>query len=143
MKKILCALLLMAFFTACNPGPEGIASTDSSFKTVVPKTPFVNAEKYVGTLPCADCEGIDIALQLNNNKTYILNAVYKFNSTDSSVRSFKDTGSWSLGNDTVYLANTRNGVMRYIKTDTAMIQLDGNGTRITGPLASMYILHKK
>ena len=48
---------------SCNSNKNGIASTDSSYKTVVPKTPVINAENYVGTLPCADCEGIDVSLQ--------------------------------------------------------------------------------
>lgn len=143
MKNIICALFLIALFTACSSGPEGIASTDSSFKTVVPNTPFVNAEKYVGTLPCADCDGIDVSLQLNKNKTYILNSVYKLSNVDSSIRTTKDTGSWNQGNDTVYLTNAKTGSIRYIKSGAELIQLDGSGNRITGPLASMYILHKK
>jgi|SRR6478735_8515767 len=143
MKTIICLLLLMALVAACGSGPDGIASTDSSFKTVVPKTPFVNAEKYVGTLPCDDCEGIDVSLQLNRNKTYILNAVYRYASADSSSNSTKDTGSWSQSNDTIYLRSGRIDVGRYIKTDTGLIQLGGDGNRITGPLAAMYILHKK
>src|SRR6478609_11567996 len=142
MKKIICALFLIALFIACDSGPEGIASTDSSFKTVVPNTPFVNAEEYVGTLPCADCEGIDVSLQLNKNKTYILNSVYRFASADSSNNT-KETGKWSLGNDTIYLDNSRATITRYIKTGTGLIQLDGSGNQVTGPLASMYILHKK
>jgi len=143
MNKIICALFLTALFTACDSGPQGIASTDSSFKTVVPNTPFVNAAEYVGTLPCADCAGIDVSLQLNKNKTYILNAVYRFASADSSSNSNKETGTWSEGNDTIYLANTNAAVARYIKTDTGLLQLDGSGNRITGPLAAMYMLHKK
>jgi uncharacterized lipoprotein NlpE involved in copper resistance len=143
MKTIICLLLLTALVAACGPGPDGIASTDSSFKTVVPKTPFVNAEKYVGTLPCDDCEGIDVSLQLNRNKTYILNAVYRYTSADSSSNSTKDTGSWSQGNDTIYLRSGRTEVGKYIKTGTALIKLDDDGNRITGPLANMYILHKK
>ena len=143
MKKINYALFLMTLLTACNPGPGGIASTDSSFRTVVPNTPFVNAEEYVGTLPCADCEGIDVSLQLNKNKTYILNSVSRFASADSSSNSTKETGTWSQGNDTIYLTNAKTSVVKYIKTDAALIQLDGEGNRVTGPLAAMYILHKK
>ena len=54
-----------------------LLQTDSAFKTVVPKTPVINAENYIGTLPCADCEGIDVTLQLNNDSSYIMNSVYK------------------------------------------------------------------
>ena len=142
MKSVLL-ILLVILIVSCNSTSNGIASTDSAYKTVVPQTPVINAENYVGTLPCADCEGIDVSLQLNKDSGYIMNSVYKGSRIDSSNNSFKDTGTWSMkGNDTLYLSNS-NHSMKYIKTDTALIQLDGDGNRITGPLANMFILHKK
>jgi uncharacterized lipoprotein NlpE involved in copper resistance len=143
MKSVL-VILLVVLIVACNSTSNGIAPTDSSYKTVVPETPFINAESYVGTLPCADCEGIDVSLQLNKDSSYNMSSVYKGSSRiDSSNNSFKDTGSWSMkGNDTLYLSG-KNHSVKYIKTDTALIQLDGNGNRITGSLANMFILHKK
>jgi uncharacterized lipoprotein NlpE involved in copper resistance len=141
--KLIYSTYFSFLIVACNSASDGIASTDSAFKTVVPQTPFINAENYVGTLPCADCEGIDVSLQLNKDSGYIMNSVYKGSRLDSSNNSFKDTGSWSLhGTDTVYLSAKGNSV-KYIKTDSTLTQLDGNGNIITGPLANMFILHKK
>ncbi len=135
--------LLMTFILAsCNSNKNGIASTDSSYKTVVPKTPVVNAENYAGTLPCADCEGIDVSLQLNNDSTYIMNSFYKGARVDSSNNHFADTGKWILNADTLYLS-AKNHTTKYIKTDTTLTQLDGDGKLITGPLAAMFVLHKK
>ena len=141
--KLICNILFIALGIACNSTPDGIASTDSSYKTVVPETPYTNSENYVGTLPCADCEGIDVSLQLNKDSSYITNYVYKGSRIDSSSNSVKDIGTWSMkGKDTLYLSNDNHSII-YIKTDTELIQLDGNGNRITGSLANMYVLHKK
>jgi uncharacterized lipoprotein NlpE involved in copper resistance len=135
-------LLMIFILASCNSNKKGIASTDSSYKTVVLKTPVVNAENYVGTLPCADCEGIDVSLQLNHDSSYIMNSFYKGTRGDSTNNHFADTGKWILNADTLYLS-AKNHTTKYIKTDTALTQLDGNGKIITGPLASMFILHKK
>ncbi len=142
--KIVYMICLSALLAACDSSSSPIASTDSAYKTVVPNTPVIDAEKYVGTLPCADCEGIDVSLQLNKDSDYILNYVYKGNNVDSTNSGYKDTGNWSIhGNDTLYLTSSKGGVTKYIKSGTDLVQLDGTGARITGPLADNYILHKK
>ena len=144
LMKFVCSILFFILITACNSSSDNIASTDSSYKTVVPETPLVNAENYVGTLPCADCEGIDVSLQLNRDSTFIINSVYKGSRVDSANNHFNEMGSWRLnGADTLYLVSANRHLTKYIKTDTALIQLDGDGELITGPLASMFVLHKK
>ena len=142
--KILYAFFLLVLLSACNASSDGIAATDSAFKTVVPETAIINAEECVGRLPCADCEGIDVSLQLNkNDNSYIMNSVYKGSRVDSSNNSFKDTGTWSThGVDTLVLSG-RNNPVKYIKTDSTLTQLDGDGKVITGSLAGMFVLHKK
>ena len=141
--KIICLTFLIGLLLACNSSSNGIAATDSAFKTTVPQTAVIDAEEYTGSLPCADCDGIDISLQLNKNGTYIMTSVYKGSDVDSSNNSFKENGTWNMhGSDTLYLVNA-NQSTKYIKTDTALIQLDGNGNRITGQLADKFILHKK
>jgi uncharacterized lipoprotein NlpE involved in copper resistance len=136
--------LLLIIFTSCNSSENGIASTDSSYKTQVSKTPVVNAENYAGMLPCADCEGIAVSLQLNRDSTFIMNSAYKGSRVDSLNNHFNEMGSWRLHEpDTLYLVDANRHLTKYIKTDTALIQLDGDGKIITGSLASMFVLHKK
>ena len=139
------SFLLMIFILAsCNSNKNGIALTDSSYKIEVPKTPVVNTENYVGTLPCADCEGIAVSLQLNRDSTFIMNSVYRGSRVDSLNNHINEMGSWRLHEpDTLYLVDANRHLTKYIKTDTALIQLDGDGKIITGPLASMFVLHKK
>ncbi|HYJ65976.1 MAG TPA: copper resistance protein NlpE [Parafilimonas sp.] len=142
--KQLYFLLLTIILASCNSNKNGIASTDSSYKTVVPETPVVNAENYAGTLPCADCEGIAVSLQVNRDSTFIMNSVYKGSRVDSLNNHFNEMGSWRLHEpDTLYMVDANRHLTKYIKTDTALIQLDGDGNRITGPLADMFVLHKK
>ena len=142
--KLISTIFLFALIVSCNSNKTEIASTDSSYKTVVPQTPLVNAENYVGTLPCADCEGIDVSLQLNKDSSFEMNSFYKGTRGDSADNHLKEIGSWGLhGTDTLYLVNTNGHTTKYLKTDTALTQLDGDGKVITGNLASMFVLHKK
>lgn len=139
--KIIYSLIFLIAFTACNSASNSSAATDSSSKTETSQTP--NSENYTGTLPCADCEGINVSLLLNKDETYTMNSVYKGSRVDSNHNSFKDTGTWNLhGTDTIYLTAKNNSIIKYIKTDTTLTQLDGDGNIITGPLAEMFVLHK-
>ena len=142
--KLISTIFLIALIVSCNSNKNGIASTDSSYKTVVPQTPVLSAENYIGSLPCADCEGIDVSLQLNSDSTFIMNSVYKGSRVDSANNHYNMMGLWRLHNpDTLYLTDANRHLTKYIKTDTALIQLDDDGKIITGPLASMFVLHKK
>ena len=142
LMKIICTILFLFIIVSCDSNSSPIAANDSAFKTEVPKTPIIKAENYVGTLPCADCEGIDVTLQLKDDGSYIMNSVYKGSRVDSSNNHFIDNGSWSANGDTIILS-TKGNTTKYIKTNGELIQLDGNGKKITGPLADDFILHKK
>jgi len=139
--KINYAIFSIGFIASCNSTSTRIASTDSTLKAVAPETSV--ATVYVGTLPCGDCEGIDVSLQLNDDSSYTMNSVYKGSRVDSNNNSFKDTGIWTMhGTDTLILLQKRRSI-KYIRTDSTLTQLDGDGNIITGPLADMFILHKK
>jgi copper homeostasis protein (lipoprotein) len=131
-------LLMIFILASCNTNKNGIASTDSSYKTIVSKTPVVNAENYVGTLPCADCKGIDVSLQLNHDSTYIMNSFYRGARGNSTNNHFADIGKWVLNADALYLS-AKNHTTKYIKTDTTLMQLDDDEKIITGPLAAMFV----
>jgi uncharacterized lipoprotein NlpE involved in copper resistance len=142
--KLISIIFLIALIVSCNSNKNGIASTDSSYKTVVPETALIDAENYVGTLPCADCEGIDVSLQLNKDSSFVMDSFYKGTRGDSADNHLKEIGSWSLhGADTLYLINTNSHLTKYIKTDSTLTQLNGDGKIITGNVASMFILRKK
>lgn len=143
LMKISGAILFMFLIASCNSNPSPIASTDSAYKTVVPKTPFIKAENYVGTMPCADCEGIDVSLQLNSDSSYILNSVYKGSRVDSSNNHEVDNGTWSMYGDDTLVLSVKGKSTKYIKSGSSLSQLDGDGKVITGPSANNFVLHKK
>lgn len=144
LMKLIFIISFLLSVAACNSASDNTPSTDSNSNTVVPQAPVLNAENYAGTLPCADCEGIDVSLQLNNDSSYSMNSVYKGSRVDSANNHLKETGKWSMhGTDTLYLSDTNNHSIKYIKTDSTLTQLDGDGNIITGPLAAMFVLHKK
>lgn len=140
--KIICAIIILFLIASCNSNSSTIAANDSTFKTEVPRTPIIKAENYVGILLCADCEGINVTLQLKHDSTYIMNSVYKGSRVDSSNNHLVDNGTWSTDDDTIILSAKGNAT-KYIKTNDELIQLDGDGKKITGPLANNFILHKK
>lgn len=140
--KQLFFLIAIVSFTACNSDNAGSASSDSATKTGSLMTPVTTAEHYSGTIPCADCEGIDVSIQLNSDSTFIINSVYKGSRVDSLNNKYKLIGLWRMYGDTLNLTDANGVHTKYIKTDTALIQLGNDGKLITGPLASMYVLHK-
>jgi uncharacterized lipoprotein NlpE involved in copper resistance len=142
LMKVVSVILVMFFIASCDSNPSPIAANDSAFKTEVPRTPVIKAENYVGTLPCADCEGIDVSLQLKDDSSYIMNSVYKGSRVDSSNNHIVDNGSWSINGDTLVLL-TKDNSTKYIKSGSTLTQLDGSGKIITGPLAGDFVLHKK
>ena len=142
LMKFIYAILVLVFIASCDSNPSPIAANDSAFKTEVPRTPVIKAENYVGTLSCADCDGIDVTLQLKSDSSYIMNSVYKGSSVDSSNSHIVDNGTWSANGDTIILS-AKGSSTKYIKTNTGLIQLDAKGQRIAGASPGDFVLHKK
>lgn len=92
---------------------------------------------YQGTTPCADCEGIETTVQLLDS-TYKTTLVYKGKST----KAFEQTGSWKWVNGSTIELQDAKAALKYFVAENKLIQLDGDGNKITGELAAKYILAK-
>ena len=94
---------------------------------------------YTGTLPCADCEGIEKILTLNKDQSFVSKDNYlgKKDSDFDSRGYFK----W-LENGQVILLSDENGTSFFVGEST-LTQLDKSGNKITGELADLYILKKQ
>lgn len=93
---------------------------------------------YEGTTPCADCPGIKTSIQLNYNNTFSYKAEYLERNTV-----LEDSGSimWHDNGSIVHLkANSVN--VKYIVGENILIQLDGDGNKIEGPLSAQFNLKK-
>lgn len=92
--KRLVYILFFLVLVACN-GNTG-NKIDTANKTAIAQNSALGV--FTGTLPCADCEGIEttITLKENNKKnerTYSLKEVYIGQGSD---KSFETTGKWTI-----------------------------------------------
>lgn len=101
---------------------------------------------YEGTLPCADCEGIETTIVLNSDGTYEKTENYLKEKEGSE---FQEMGSYSLDNNsnviTLKPANDDNagGGLLYKFENDKIVALDRDGNKVSGDLADHYVLKKQ
>lgn len=96
---------------------------------------------YKGTLPCADCEGVETILTLNPDLTYILFTNY-LGRNDALEEETKGSFIWDETGSTITLSNATSKLIKYKVGENLLWHLDTNGDMITGDLADHYILTK-
>lgn len=94
---------------------------------------------YRGTLPCADCPGIDTQLTLNPDRSYVMISTYR----ERSVAPRESRGVFRWEADGSRIALQGDEQFRYKIGENRLVQLDMDGNEITGPLAAHFILHKQ
>jgi len=96
---------------------------------------------YTGTMPCADCSGIEVELTLKGDN-YTLKTTY-LGKEDKGQNVFTQNGqyTWNTAGSIITLDNDKD--QQYQVGENKLISLDQQGKRITGELADMYILMKK
>ncbi len=99
------------------------------------------AGTYKGVTPCADCEGIETELVLNQDLTYVMKTKY-LGKGDGKV--FEENGSfvWDKNGGSISLQGGKGGPSQYKVGENQLIQLDMEGKVITGDLAEKYVLTK-
>ncbi len=143
MKNILFILFVVAIAFGCNRSQNSATSTESNKESVEKnaKNEFNYHGKYIGILPCADCEGIETEIELRKDNTFTKKTKYlgKPNATTTEV-----TGkySWSHSGNTIVLDNITDAPNKYAVTEGAITQLDMDGSPITGELWLQYRLSK-
>ncbi len=142
----LAAILAGAFLTSCNQNKN---DRDNNISETVRTDTIHTSENsvdykgtYVGTLPCADCEGIRTEIDLQDDDTYKMTTTYqgKGNENDNT---YTEEGSytWNSAGNVITLNNEHN--QKYQVGEDKLYSLDLDGNRITGDMADLYILHKK
>lgn len=96
--------------------------------------------RYVGVLPCADCEGINTTLTLQQDGHYQLGTQY----LGKSEQIFRELGQfeWDDSGQIVRLQRPHLGADQFFVGENVLWQLDRDGQRIQGELAEQYQLHK-
>lgn len=98
---------------------------------------------YKGLLPCADCEGIETVIVLNNDKTYEITSLYL--GTKGNGEEFVEQGSWDIKGNIIKLHDhTQDELVKQLKVGENYVKyLDLEGEEIKGTLAEFYILKKQ
>lgn len=158
MKKIFnlavlsCSVLLIGF-TSCKPKasenqkPEATQTSEEE----APATEFTGDGHnsrisvdwngiYKGTIPCADCEGIQTELTLMEDGSFERNTTYL--GKDGETHNEKGNFTWDDSGSNVTLALEDGKTQEYKVGENMLFHLDREGNRITGDLADNYILTK-
>jgi heat shock protein HslJ len=149
MKLRLLELSVMAlfFFTSCNSNDKKNAETVS--ENMVEEEVVIDSHTsessldwegtYSGTLPCADCEGIERTITIKKDQTFVA----KDNYLGKKDGIFDSQGyiKW-LDNGQKILLSDDNGTSYFVGENT-LTQLDQDGNKVTGELADFYILKKQ
>lgn len=146
-------ILLFSFVAACT-SPENsidgeIKATETNIDTL--EIPDHHTSRlaldwngfYHGILPCADCEGIETRLILNENLTFELSIRY-LGVGDSAWQHETGVFEWSGNNITLLRElNEGEGAVHYKVEENQVVQLDLNGEKIEGELSENYVLKKQ
>ncbi len=144
MKKIFAVTVLGLFLTvSCESKKEEVVTNQK--EEVVDEHNAKNSLDYLGTykgtLPCADCEGIETEIILSKDETYVKKT--KYSGKDEKV--FEELGdfTWQEDGNTLSLEGIDTEPTLYFVSENKLIQLDQEGNKIEGNLAKNYELSKQ
>ncbi|MBA4134488.1 MAG: hypothetical protein C0525_07165 [Flavobacterium sp.] len=146
----LLLIALFSMFLSCQKQAESQPSSQDSIAKMdsLVKEAAHHARKsldyigtYKGVLPCADCEGLETVLCINENNTYKLQTRYL--GKGDKVFEQKGTFTWDANGVKIILNGIDNAPNQYFVGENKITQLDLSGKLITGKLALQYVLSKQ
>lgn len=149
MVKKLSVFAFALLLVSCAPkAKQTEEATDVQTTAEAPTAPDMHtaqisldyAGTYKGTLPCADCEGIETELTLTDDGKYTLKMTYLGKEETSFEKS--GTYSWKEDGSTIVLSDITDAPNQYFVGENRIFQLDMEGNRITGEIAEKYVLKK-
>ena len=134
LTRLMCLLLI----ASCGAEPTQARST----------TPDMHSSRisldwegtYRGTLPCADCEGIETSVTLFEDGSYARQTSY----LGKGAEPVTDEGRfvWDDSGERITLEPKHGGSQMYEVGENVLIHLDREGRRIDGDLSERYRLVK-
>lgn len=145
MKKY--ALLIIAAITllSCSGHKQQTEATVTNDTQTVKAPDMHNAENsldywgvYEGTLPAADCPGIQTTLTLNKDNTFTLHSEY----IDRKDAIFDEKGTYTIEGN-IITSKQEDGTTNYYKVEEGQVRmLDMDKQPIDGDMAESYILKR-
>lgn len=119
MKKNVLFLMVIAglFMASCN---QNKSKTPEQLKNEV-------VGIYHGTLPCADCSGIQQTLTLNNDDSYVMERVYMGKGDGTP---YTDRGTYRIENERVILSGITDAPSDYKIHEGSLEQMDMSGNKV-------------
>lgn len=145
MKKIIFPTVLMLFLAVSCETKKEESIVQQPTEEFVDEHNAKNSLDYLGTykgtLPCADCEGIEVSITLNKDETYTSTMKYLGKSTEE----IKDLGdyTWMEDGNRISAEGIDSPPVFYFVAEGKLIQLDTEGNEISGNLAKNYELMKQ
>ncbi len=96
--------------------------------------------QYKGTIPCADCEGIEVTLAIQEDGAYYRTLNYLGKPSEPVLERGKF--QWNTTGNYIRLQLPNSLVQWYQVGEDVLYHLDNNGKRIEGELAELYTLRK-
>lgn len=138
------ALFSMVMLAACQPESASPALTEPvPQQSQTPADTSQNAldwpGSYQGVIPCADCPGIKMTLQLDADQRYQLSRYYqeRADKPEQTAGEFR----WSSDGRQIQLDDA--GATQFLVGENRLLLLNPQGERIVGELADQYWLEKQ
>lgn len=149
--SIVTLILIMAGMIACSHRPEkaeeGATDRDEVSIQSGLATGSHNSRNsldwngvYEGTLPCADCEGIETSITLMDELTFTRSRIYL--EKDDQIYSDQGKFTWDDQGSVITLTAEDGSTQSYQVGENVLFYLDRDGNRIEGELAERYRLEK-
>lgn len=151
MKKLVILLLAVAAVAGCkNRNNAAVEVMETETEVLVPAaadtthTSQVSLDytgTYKGTLPCADCQGIETTLTIANDSSFTRVMKYMGKKDNNE---FTENGKykWNAEGSIIELEGL-SAPAKYQVAENKLIQLDQEGKVVTGELAESYVLVKQ
>lgn len=146
-KNIFLIGLLSLLIISCQQQTKSNSSSkvDSIKNAVANSHNAKNSLDYVGTykgiLPCADCDGLETEITINENATFCVKT--KYQGKGDKVFEQKGTFVWNKAGNIIVFSDIKNAPNHYFVGENTLTQLDVSGKNIAGSLATAYVLSKQ
>ncbi len=142
LTSILTSILLLTL-TACSSTSATTDNTPSAATADNSRTSLDWSGTYIGTLPCASCEGISTRIRLGKDLHYQLSETYLGKSDKAMLT--EGTFTWNTDGNSIILQGIAEGERStYFRVgENKLTQLDLQGAKIEGSLAANYVLVKQ
>ncbi|OUL61331.1 copper resistance protein NlpE [Flavobacterium sp. AJR] len=148
MKKQIVTLIMAGLLMASCKDKDAMKQDTVTQDTIVTHDEHTSQNSldwvgtYKGIIPCADCEGIEQEITINDDKTFSIKETYLGKTKDNK---FTDEGTttWNKeGNIITTITKDKTRTTSYLVGERTLTQLDMDNKEITGPLAKNYILNQ-